>query len=481
MESKKKHTPENLSKHIRELASSTMIPKPEQVLVSILMHLHPINLVESGEIEPGERITQKKMHIITIDEILRIASNIHLGICKRFNNIYVYNGAFWKLIDTSEMKLFLRDAAITIGIHPMVAKHYAFVEEMYKQLLLTATIPYLTHGSKTLINLKNGTLEFSNGKCKLREFRAADFLTYQLDFCYSPDEIPEKFNKYLQEVLPETSSQHVLSEYIGYIFIKNDVLKLEKALLLYGDGANGKSVFFEIINALLGSDNMSSYSIQNLTNENGYYRVKIANKLLNYASELSTSLNTTIFKQLVSGEPIEARSPFQEPVLITDYAKLLFNVNELPKDIENNHAYFRRLLIIPFKQTIPDDKQDKQLAIKIIKDELPGILNWVLKGLERLMIQKNFSPCMESDVEIESYKLESDSVKMFLSDYNYQKTESNPISLRTLYLQYQQFCNEDGYRFLGKKNFTRRLKREGITLRKQSMGMMVYVDIEKIN
>lgn len=480
MEGRKNHSTESLKKHIRELTAKEGRPKPEEVLVLILQNLHPIDLAEFGDISPGEKLTHKKMHIITIDEILRIAACISLGICKRFNNIYVYNGAFWKFIDTADMKLFLRDAAITIGIHPMVAKHYAFVEEMFKQLLLTATIPYLDQGSKTLINLKNGTLEFSNGKCKLREFRASDFLTYQLDFSYNPDAIPLKFSKYLEEVLPEISSQSVLAEYIGYIFIKNDILKLEKALLLYGDGANGKSVFFEVINALLGSDNMSSYSIQNLTNENGYYRVKIANKLLNYASELSTSLNTTIFKQLVSGEPIEARSPFQEPILITDYAKLLFNVNELPKDIENNHAYFRRLLIIPFRQTIPDDKQDKQLAIKIIKDELPGILNWVLKGLERLMSQKNFSPCLESELEIESYKLESDSVKMFLSDYNYQKCESNPISLRNLYQQYQLFCNEDGYRFLGKKNFTRRLKREGITLRKQSMGMMVYVDIDTL-
>src|SRR5690606_41567228 len=58
--------------------------------------------------------------------------------------------------------------------------------------------------------------------------------------------------------------QRVLAEYLGFVFIKHgsNALKEEKALILYGTGANGKSVFFEVVNALLGTDNVSSYSLQ---------------------------------------------------------------------------------------------------------------------------------------------------------------------------------------------------------------------------
>ncbi len=59
---------------------------------------------------------------------------------------------------------------------------------------------------------------------------------------------------------------------IRYLFIKKEVIKFEKTLILFGGGANGKSVFFEILNALLGTENFSSYSLQCLTNDNGYYR-----------------------------------------------------------------------------------------------------------------------------------------------------------------------------------------------------------------
>ncbi len=112
--------------------------------------------------------------------------------------------------------------------------------------------------------------------------------------------------------------------------------------------ANGKSVFFEVVNSLLGGEeNVSSYSLQSLTNDNGYFRAMLGNKLVNYASEINGNLETAIFKQLVSGEPVEARLPYGEPFTLTNYAKLIFNCNELPKDVEQSNAYFRRFLIIP--------------------------------------------------------------------------------------------------------------------------------------
>ena len=157
---------------------------------------------------------------------------------------------------------------------------------------------------------------------------------------------------------------------------------------MYGTGANGKSVFFEVVQALLGSDNVSSYSLQSLTNDNGYFRAKLANKLVNYASEINGNLETSIFKQMVSGEPVEARLPYGQPFTLTQYAKLIFNCNELPKDVEHTNAYFRRFLIVPFDVTIPPDEQDKTLHTKIIDNELSGVFNWVLEGLDRLLKQK---------------------------------------------------------------------------------------------
>src|SRR5205085_8900623 len=188
------------------------------------------------------------------------------------------------------------------------------------------------------------------------------------------------WQKFLDEVLPDETRQMVLAEYIGYVFTR---LKLEKTLMLYGRGANGKSVVFDVINALLGAENVANYSLASLSHE--YHRAKLANKLLNYSSEISTRLEADIFKRLTSGEPVDARLPYGQPFIMSRYARLLFNCNELPRDVEHTEAFFRRYLILPFDVTMPEDQQDKRLAEKIIKSELSGVFNWVLEGLQRLL------------------------------------------------------------------------------------------------
>lgn len=277
----------------------------------------------------------------------------------------------------------------------------------------------------------------------------------------------------MNEVLPDVSSQLVLAEYIGYIFTKH--LKLEKALLLYGNGANGKSVFFEVVTALLGKQNVSNYTLQSITDEKGYQRAMLQNSLVNYGSEISDKLNSDIFKQLVSVEPIEARLPYGQPFEINSYAKLIFNCNKLPKDVEQTNAYFRRFLIIPFDVTITDDKKDVDLAKKIITNELSGVFNWVLEGLNRLLKNKDFSKCDAAKKAVEQYKIESDSVKLFIRDEGYKKSVEEYILLKDLYNKYRIFCNEDGYRPVNKSNFKKRLLSDNYHFEKKNIGNVFYI------
>ena len=255
-----------------------------------------------------------------------------------------------------------------------------------------------------LINLKNGTFEVTPDGVKLNDFNRADFMTYQLAFDYNPKATAPMFETYLNRVLPDIELQHILAEFLGYVFIRPTTLKLEKTLLLYGSGANGKSVFYEVVRSMLGEQNTSEYSLQSLTEEKGYFRASIANKLVNYASEISGKLVSSIFKQLVSGEPVEARLPYGKPFILKQYAKLIFNCNELPKDVEQTEAYFRRFLIVPFEITIPESEQDKQLSQKIIANELSGVFNWVLYGLKRLLENKKFTDSHRVRLAREQYE-----------------------------------------------------------------------------
>jgi putative DNA primase/helicase len=427
------------------------------------------------------RLSKNHYLIICIEQLLKIAKDNNWSLCKKNGFIYLYNGQYWNEIDKESFQFFLGNVALKFGVEKFKAKIHTFKEELFKQFMADAYLPTPPiKRDSVLINLLNGTFEITSKNRGLREFAPIDFITHQLPFDYEPEATAPLFQKYLDEVLPDKDKQRIFAEYCGYIFIKPSILKLEKMLILYGTGANGKSVFFEIINALLGFENVSNYSLHNLTNDNGYFRAKIANKLVNYASEINGKLETDIFKQMASGEPIEARLPYGEPFILSEYAKLIFNCNELPKDVEHTPAFFRRFLIIGFDVTIPEANQDKQLANKIIENELSGVFNWILKGLDRVLEQKNFSKCEAVDNARSNYELQSDSVKMYIDDFEYV-TSTEYTSIKILYDQYKIFCLDDGYRPVKKSNFMKRLENYKIVVKRIDIGNVAFVSTDKMS
>lgn len=419
------------------------------------------------------KLSTRHYLILAVEHILALAEKNRWGLCKKHDFIYLYNGAYWTEIEKEDFQKCLGEAAEKMGIGKFTARFYKFREGLFKQFHATAYLPAPEiRQDVVLINLSNGTFEITPQGSKLRHFDRADFLTYQLPFAYDPNAKAPIFQQYLDKVLPDKQAQCVLAEYLGFLFIRHgsSALKEEKALILYGLGSNGKSVLFEVINALLGKENVTNYSLQSLTNENGYSRAKIANKLVNYASEISVNMEAAIFKQLVSGEPVEARLPYGEPFLLRQYAKLIFNCNELPKDVEHTNAYFRRFLILPFDVTIPEHEQDKNLHRKITENELSGVFNWILEGLTRLLQQKRFSECLVAQKALDKYKLESDSVRMFLNDNNYTTSPTGSVSLKDLFSEYRTYCMECLFKPCSNRTFADRLRNIGYIIERKSHG-----------
>jgi putative DNA primase/helicase len=424
------------------------------------------------------KINTKHYLVLAIENVITVAENNRWGLCKNHDFIYLFNGTYWNELDKETFQKFLGEASEQMGVAKFNARYFQFRELLYKQFLGAAYLPTPeTDKDTVLINLQNGTFEINDKGTQLRPFDRSDFITYQLPFEYEPQATAPLFQKYLDEVLPDKARQKVLAEYLGFVFIKHgsNRLKEEKALILYGNGANGKSVFFEVVSALLGTENTSNYSLQSLTNENGYFRAKLANKLVNYGSEINGKLESSLFKQLVSGEPVEARLPYGQPFILKQYAKLIFNSNELPKDVEHTNAYFRRFLIIPFDVTIPPEKQDKTLHVKIIEKELSGVFNWVLDGLNRLLEQKRFTHCEAIKQAVEQYKSQSDSVKMFIDENDYKNHAIEYILIKDLYNDYRVYCIEDGFKPVNKSNFIKRLKGFGVEVKRINIGNVAYL------
>lgn len=347
------HSTQNIITQINALEHA-FDPIPHgKILEQLLERIPKQDFRLLADLKRGRDKLKKQHYIIcSIEKILELAKVQGWRLCQRNEFIYLYNGAYWRQLSERELKYFLGRAAEQMGVDRFDARFYSFQELLYKQFLTEAHLSMQERDQQaTYINLQNGTFEVHPKGSQLRDFNADDFLIYQLPFEFDTKAKAPLFLQYLNRVLPDQNLQAILSEYLAYLFTPQ--LKLEKTLLLYGTGANGKSVFFEIVNALLGKANVSSYSLQSLTNDSGYYRARLANVLVNYATEINGKLESSLFKQLVSGEPVEARLPYGTPFTMTQYARLIFNCNQLPSEVEQSDAFFRRFLIIPFEVTIP--------------------------------------------------------------------------------------------------------------------------------
>lgn len=469
---------QDIVNEVKELTKTFEPVEHADMLNLLLTQIDKVDFREQAAFKHQSDKLGKKHYLVSgIEQVLKLAQENNWGICKNQNLVYLYNGAYWNPIDNAEFEAFLGDAAEKMGIDKFDARLYTFREQFFKQFMAVANLPKPPQSREVvLINFKNGTFEIVHDKQFLRTPERKDFLTYQLPFAYNPKAKAPMFDKYLNMVQPDVSRQMILAEYLGYLFVKPSRLKLEKTLLLYGTGANGKSVFFEIVNALLGGDkNVSSYSLQNLTNENGYYRAMLGSKLLNYASEINGKLETSIFKQLVSGEPVDARLPYGEPFTLHNYAKLIFNCNELPREVEQSLAYFRRFLIIAFDVTIPEADQDKELSKKIIDHELSGVFNWVLDGLRRLLLQKGFTKSESVDNQIENYKLLSDNVKLFLNDEGFANDTVDFMEFKEFFNYYRTYCTDGGYHACSKRTFAERLRNTGFITERRNYGLVIFV------
>ncbi|MCD6654390.1 MAG: phage/plasmid primase, P4 family [Sulfurovum sp.] len=466
----------------------------EEILLKILSNIKSVELVQTLQHDYGDELLKYRMnecpdmvdplkvpqdlYVVAIAcEIGKVASRHGLMLAKKNGVSYLFNGIVWQRVEDEKLKTFFGIAAAKLGYYsPATAQTSGFTKKGLEQIVSTAPLMNKVSDDNTVkINLLNGTLEITENGHTLKEHNALDYMTYVLPFKYDPSAKAPLFHRYLDRVLPDPSSQMVLQEFLGYVFVKH--LKLEVSMILLGGGQNGKSVMFEIINALLGKENVSTKTLGDLTGYDSMDNLsKIADKLLNYGSEIrGKDIDVDIFKRLVSGESVAAREKYKTGFDLVNNCKFVFNANKLPQVLERSDAYFRRFLIIPFTVKISNEEKDPELHTKIIQSELAGVLNWVIEGLDRLLAQKKFSECTAATEALQAYKRESDTVLLYLEEYTLVPDATSFRLIKDIYKEYESLCKDSGYRALVKSEFSKELTERGFENGRKNIGRGFYM------
>lgn len=405
----------------------------------------------------------------TISMLMKLAKQHGWQLAKNGNEIFVYDKKFWIKIDTDIIKYFLGQIALKTGVPGWLATDAKFINDIFIQLQSAGFFEKMKSQNTTLLNLQNGTLSIDGNGITMRCFSPHDFLTHQLDFEYNEDAINYLWLDFLNTVLPDKDTQKTLQQSLGYLLTRD--LKLEKAIFLYGTGSNGKSVIFEVLHGLLNSDMFTNYSLESLTHSSGYHRAGLNNKLINYGTDISMKkIEHGLFKQLVSGEPIEVRQIYQEPFIMKNYAKLIFNLNKIDDaDVESTIGFFRRMVFIPFERTISKEEQDKNLHKKILLNK-SGVLNWLLEGVREVLKNEEIIVSKRCEDFLEKFRKESNLAIRFIEDQDLIKSSSHTIGFQILYQRFLEFCKDQGEKPLTQRIFNAELKKLGFHSVRRSQG-----------
>jgi len=310
-----------------------------------------------------------------------------------------------------------------------------------------------------VLNLLNGTLDLKTGE--LREHKKQDLITKLAPVEFNPEARAPLWEAFLKRVIPDPEVRAFLQRAVGYS-LTGDISE-QCLFLLYGTGANGKSTFLETLRALLGdyachTDFETFLARAREGVRNDIARLAGARFVSAQEAEAGKRLAESLIKLLTGGDVVTARFLYSEFFEFKPTFKLFLAANHKPIIRGTDLAIWRRIRLVPFTVTIPEEEQDPHLADKL-KRELSGILNWALEGC--LAWQKEgLNPPKQVIQATKTYREEMDVLESFFAECCVLD-ENASESFAALYQRYSAWCEETGERPMSRRSFGMALRERG--------------------
>jgi putative DNA primase/helicase len=285
-------------------------------------------------------------------------------------------------------------------------------------------------------NVSNGTLDLRTGG--LREHRREDLITKLAPVAFDPAATCPRWLAFLERIF--AGNQDIagfVQRLAGYGLtggIAEHILSI-----FYGPGSNGKTTLCETLLSLWGDYGGPAAPDLLMAKRDDTHPTGVADlhgKRLVVSQEVGEGrrLHETLVKQLTGGDTIKARRMRQDYWQFRPTHKLILYTNHKPIVRGTDHAIWRRIALVPFTVTIPEEEQDKELTEKLAA-ELPGILNWALEGC-RAWQQGGLRPPPDVRAATEQYRQEEDDLGEFLAECTVAEAGAT-IDAATVYQLYQ--------------------------------------------
>lgn len=307
-----------------------------------------------------------------------------------------------------------------------------------------------------LLNLKNGVLNLASGQ--FLQHSPQILTTVQSEAAFDKDAECPLWVETVAQILPDPEMRHLLAQIFGYCLTPDN--SQQKGFILTGEGANGKSAITDVLEALAGRENCSALHLSDFKER--FRLAELQNKLINFTTEVEAKglVNDARLKGVITGDPITAERKQQDPFVFRPFVKLVISCNSLPATADKTHGYFRRWIILPFTRTFSEKRGnlDRSRAQRIIRTELPGVLNWAIGGYKSLMDAGALTEPTASKEALEQYRRDTDSTLMFV-DECLQRMSGTTTPYKEIYAAYTAWIKDTGLEPLGVIKFRKSLQR----------------------
>ena len=310
----------------------------------------------------------------------------------------------------------------------------------------------------SLIAFENGVLDAISGE--FTDFSPEFIITNKIPHNYVEDAESELLDRTMKKLACyDEKVEKLLYQAVGYTFYRRN--ELRKSFFLLGEKRNGKSTFLDMINTLLGEENVSNLDLCEIGHE--FKTAELTGRLANIGDDINDEYisNTSIFKKVVSGDVITVAKKGKDPYKLRSVAKFFFSANSLPRlgRGKDSSAVMDRLVVIPFeaKFSKQDDDYDPFIKYKLRgEDVMEALIAKSIPALRDVLADNEFITCDKVTQSLKEFEKSNDPILEFFDELVEDDYINEPI--KKVYQMYTSFCYSNNLSPISALEFQKRMK-----------------------
>ena len=430
----------------------------------------------------------------TLDKVFSRSRHI---VTEEDGQVWIYRKTHWQPISDeylgkityAMLDTMKKEMQVKINEQAMVS---SAVKSMRMRTSASKSRIHTTGMPKPIINCANGELHLNtDGSHELREHKYNSYQISCLSADYDPSATAPLFMSTLEDIFAKFNDGEDMIRHLGEImgYIAQPYKPDADWWLFQGPGGDGKSTIVEIMKGILQESQIktdvgtiSSVGGSSRGNDGALAAGKLVGKLNVVIEEIprGIKLNDAGLKLLAGGgnPSMEGRFLYSKPFSFRYVGSLIMCANHYPYVGSHDGGTMRRANVVPFNAKFHESgKQDPHRVFKILsdKEEISGILNFMLEGYKRYCERGGFQVPKSCKLATEAWLMSTSNVARFMNEET-NKVKGEKIKCTELWEHYKTWCHDiAGTKEKGRNSFYQELEDLKYTIVKGGKNIR-YVD-----